>query len=55
MPEHRIKFVQLVHAPRDLFNRDAEFVCQFALLCVVGRQKFVQRRIEKADRSGQPL
>ena len=37
MTEHRIEFVQLVHAPGDLISGHAKFVCQFALLCVIAR------------------
>ncbi len=55
MAEHRIEFVQLVDAPRDLFDRHAQLVGQFVLLRVIVRQKFVERRIEKTDRGWQAL
>src|SRR5439155_2417992 len=53
MTEHGIKFVQFVHAPRDLLDGYAELVCQFALLRMIAWQEFVERRIEKPDRTGQ--
>ena len=49
MTKHRIKFVQLTNAPRDVFHGDAEFVCQLTLLRVIGGQEFMKRRIQKAD------
>src|SRR4029450_9387023 len=55
MAKHGIKFMQLVHAPGDFFGGHAEPIRQFALLRVIGRKKFVQRRIEKPDRGGETL
>ena len=55
MPKHRIKLVQFVHAPRDLFDWHAELAGQFILLRVVVRQKFMQRRIEKTNGCGQSI
>ena len=55
MTEHRIEFVQLMHAARNLFHRDAELIRQFILLRVIGGQKFVQRRIQKTNRGGQTV
>src|SRR4030095_2862186 len=55
MTEHGIKLVQLVHATRDVFNRDAELVRKLVLLRVIVRQKFMQRWIEKTNRGGQTL
>ena len=55
MSEHRIKFVQLVNASRDLLNRHPKFVSQLVLLRVILRQKFVQRRVEKPDCGGESI
>mgnify|MGYP003693996555 CR=1 FL=1 len=55
MAEHRVKFVQLVYTTGNVLHRHAEFVRQFVLLRVIVWQKFVKRRIEKADRRRQSL
>ena len=39
MTQHRIEFVQLMHAARNLFDRNAEFVGQLILLSVIVRQR----------------
>ena len=50
MAEHRVEFVQFVHALRDLVRADADLVRQRALRGVIVRQEFMQRRIEKTNR-----
>ena len=55
MTEHGIELVKFVHAPRDLLDSDAESIRQFALLRVIVRQKFVERRIKKTNRGGQTI
>ena len=55
MAEHRIEFVQVMHAFGDLVGTDAQFVGQCVLLRVVVGQEFVEWRIEQADGRGQAL
>ena len=55
MTQHWIKFVQLMHAARNLFHGNPKLVRQFVLLRVIGGQKLVQRRIQEADRGGQTV
>jgi len=50
MAEHRVLFVQFVHAPRDLVRAHADFVGQRALGGVILRQEFMQRWIEQTNR-----
>ena len=53
MAEHRVEFVQLAHATRDLLDVHADLFREIALLLLVVRQEFVQRRIEKTNRRRQ--
>ena len=55
MTQHWIEFVQLMHAARNLFHRNPELIREFILLCMIGGQKLVQRRIQEADRGGQTI
>ena len=55
MTEHWIEFVQLMHAARNLFHGNPELIREFILLRVIGRQKFVQRRIQKTNGARQTI
>ena len=55
MTQHRIKFVQLMHAARNLFHGNPKLVRQFVLLRVIGGQKLVQRGIKKANGARQTI
>src|SRR5262249_60464408 len=53
MTQHRIEFVQLMHAARNLFDGYSELIREFILLRVIGGQKLVQRWIQKTGRGGE--
>src|SRR5438552_8959904 len=55
MTQHRIELMQLMHALRDLIYGNAKLVRQFTLLGMIVRQKFMERGIEKTDRSRQAI
>src|SRR5436190_19824416 len=53
MTKHRIEFVQLVNTARNVFHSYADLVREFVLLRVICRQKFMEWRVEEADRRRQ--
>ena len=49
MTQHRVRFVQLLHATRHGLGRDPDFLRQLPLLRRIVRHEFVQRRIDQPD------
>ena len=52
MSQHRVKFVQLLHALTQFLRGDTETFREFIDFCLRFRQEFVQRRIQRADSHG---
>ena len=50
--EHRVEFVEVVHALLDVLDIDAEFLGEVHLLLLGVREELVERRIQKTDRAG---
>ena len=53
MPEHRIELMKLGYATLNVFDGNAEFFRKVKLLLFRLRKKFVQRRVEQANRCRQ--
>src|SRR5579864_8286229 len=49
MPEHGIRFMQLLDSSRHRLYVELEFLRQLLLLGAIVRHKFVQRRIDQPD------
>jgi hypothetical protein len=54
VPEHRVELVQVFRALRELLDGHPHRPRELLELLRLGRQKLVERRIEEADRDGQP-